>query len=99
MSEVVSMRFDKSRYAVVEFLAKEEHVPKTEAIREIFDYGRIDIAAKLYQEKKASLEKAAKISGMSVSEFMDELGKRNIPSTVSLEDLKESLKHVKKLVK
>lgn len=99
MSEIMSMRFDKSRYSVVEFLAKETHTPKSEAVRQVFDLGRIAVAAKLYQEGKASLEKAAKLSGMSVGGFMDELSKRHIESNISLEDFKESLKTVKRMIK
>ena len=97
MSEVVSMRFDKSRASVVDFLAKKNGLPKSKAIRLIFDAGRVAIAVALYKDKKLSLEKAAQAAGLSSSEFMDELAARHIPSNISLEDFKESLKTVKSL--
>lgn len=40
---------------------------------------RVALAVKLYNEDVISLGKAAKLAGMSLSEFIDHLGSRQIP--------------------
>ena len=98
MSKILTMRFDEERFDAIEAISKQENMTQTEVIRELFDYGRIDLGVKLYSEKKASLERAAKIAGISISDFLEEMQKRGIESNVSLEDFKESLKNVKKMI-
>lgn len=97
--QTISMRLDKNRLDVIEFLAKTEKKDKTEAMKELLDFGRINLAVKYYSSGKASLEKASFIAGMSISDFLEELRKINIKSNVSLEDFEESLKTLKKIIK
>ena len=99
MGKVMTMRMDENRLKVINYFAREEGIPKSMALKEIFDYGRIDVAVRMYGEGKVSLEKASKLAGVSISEMMDVLSERGIELNVSLEDFKESLKNARMLAK
>ena len=99
MGKVMTMRMDDNRLEVINHFAKEEGIPKSRALREIFDYGRVDVAVRMYVEGKASLEKAAKLAGVSISEMMDILAERGVELNVSLDDFRESLKNARMLAK
>lgn len=99
MGKTLTIRIDDNRYKVIETISEQKNVTQSEAIKELMDYGRVDLGIKLYSEEKLSLENAAKIAGISISDFLDEMKKRGIELNISLDDFKESLKHVKMLVK
>ena len=99
MTRILSVRLDETRFKSIDILAKENKIPKSQALKEIFDQGRIDVAVRLYKEGKISIEKASKIAGLSISEMFDELRKEGIELNISLDDFKESLKHLRNLVK
>ncbi|MDX1941816.1 MAG: UPF0175 family protein [Saprospiraceae bacterium] len=56
---------------------------------------RLGIALWLFQEKKLSLGKCAKIAGLHKMQFQKELGKRKIPVHYTEEDFQRDLKSVK----
>lgn len=99
MDVMVSIRLDEKRYGVIKYLSETENVPKSEAIREIFDMGRIDLAVKLYREDKVSLETASKLAGLNMSDFIDALSSRGINLNLTVNDFRESLKNVKRIMK
>jgi len=56
------------------------------------------IAVELYKEGRISLGKAAEIAGVSKWEMFDILASRKIPLKYGIDDLREDLKTLKKLV-
>ena len=103
MMKNVSIRLQKEFMEEAEKLAKLEMVDKSAIIREALEKGFAEIklktALKLFSEGKASTSEAAKVSGLSVGELMDELVKRGIRPSITKEDLAGSLERALKLVK
>ena len=58
---------------------------------------RLEMALGLFRDEKASLEQAAKLSGLSLPLFMKELGKRQIPLHYDVQDFEQDLKTLHKL--
>ncbi|MEK6954598.1 MAG: UPF0175 family protein [Candidatus Micrarchaeota archaeon] len=50
-----------------------------------------------YRARRISLEKSARLAGVSVSEMMDLLSEYGIPSNVTVEDFEASLRSVEKI--
>jgi len=61
------------------------------------ELARLEMALGLFRDEKASLEQAAKVSGLSIPLFMKELGKRQIPLHYDVQDLEQDLKTLRKL--
>ena len=55
-------------------------------------------AIELYKQRKVSLGLASKLSGLSLSEFLDLLEEYNVKLNLTLEDAKESMENAKTLV-
>lgn len=56
---------------------------------------KLYLALMLYKEKKMSMGQAAKLAGLSISDFMYELGKHKISFTnITEEELKEELRRI-----
>lgn len=56
----------------------------------------LSLAIKLYRDEVISLERAAKLAGMGVAQFSEELGKNNIPVVnYSADELDDELKVLK----
>lgn len=53
---------------------------------------RLDKALQLYQEGRISVDKAAKIAGLTVSEMMDEISAYGIKSDETIEEYREGVK-------
>jgi len=59
---------------------------------------RIELAISLFVREQISIGVASSIAGVSISEFIDELGKRRIPVTsYSGDEFEEELKYVQSL--
>ena len=58
------------------------------------DTVRINAAAGLYARGEASLGQAAELAGLSRTEMMHELGRRNICMNYGVEDLEQDLKTI-----
>jgi len=88
---------DKAEYNLIEELCKMEGKKATNVLRELIGLGRTMLAVKRYQEGKVSLGKAAKIAGITLSEFMDMLSEFGIRSRVSYEDYLEGFENLRKI--
>jgi predicted HTH domain antitoxin len=71
-------------------------LPKT-LIEEISENElKLYLAMMLYKERKMSLSQAAKVAGLTLSDFMYELGKHKIGFTnITEEELEEELRRIK----
>jgi predicted HTH domain antitoxin len=77
-----------------------EHLDRSSTVRRLLyrairDW-KLEHAAKLYQDSRASLERTAEEAGVSVREMMDYLRQRKIPMQYELEDFEEDLKEIAK---
>jgi len=74
----------------------ELNLPKT-LIEEISENElRLYLAMMLYKERKLSMGQAAKLAGLTLSDFMYELGKHKIGFTnITEEELEEELRRIK----
>ena len=52
----------------------------------------------IYKQKKISLGLASKLSGLTLSEFLDLLEEFNVKMNFTLEDAKEAMKNAEKLI-
>ncbi len=85
-----SVRLPKEIVEEIERLSREEGVDKGTLIRKLIaeslkEY-KIKKALELYREGKVTLWKAAEIAGITYSEALEELKKRNIPFKYNSED-------------
>ncbi len=58
--------------------------------------GRKMKALNLYREKRISLGLGAKLSNLSLSEFIDLLETHNVPLNLSVEDARKAMENAKK---
>lgn len=81
---------------MVNEISKERNVDKTTALKILVTIGWkgiiLEKAINLYREGKISVDKAASIAGLTVSEMMDILASRNIKSEETIEEYREGLK-------
>ncbi len=54
----------------------------------------LDLALGMYVDRRVTLERAARIAGMSQPCFLKELGKRDIPVNYELDDFRADLKTI-----
>lgn len=78
---------------IVEKVSEERNVDKTGAIKILVTAGwrelRLERAIQLYREGKVSVDKAAKIAGLTVSELMNEIVAHGIKSDETVEECRE----------
>ncbi len=94
-TKTLSIRIDDDDYRFLSSLAKEEREDVSKAVRELVDLGRIMFAIKKYKKSEASIEKAAKLAGVSISKMMDMLREYGIEINLEYEDYLKSLKAIR----
>lgn len=98
MSEVefLGARLEKDIINMVEQTAKEGHVDKTKALKELVILGRkqylLQKQLEEYRKGKCSIDKAAQIVGITIPEMMQEAVKEGIKSSETIEEYREGLK-------
>ena len=98
MSEVefLGARLEKDIIEMVEKTAEEEHVDKTKALKDLIILGRkqflIDKALDLYQRGRCSIDAAAEMVGVTITEMMQEASKAGIKSSETIEEYRSGLK-------
>lgn len=93
--EFLGARLERDVLSMVEETAKEEHVDKTKALKDLIILGRkqflINKTLDLYHKGKCSIDKAAQLCGITVHEMMKEASKEGIKSTETIEEYKKGL--------
>lgn len=81
---------------IVEKVSEEKNVDKTSAIKILVTAGwkelRLEKALQLYREGKVSVDKAAKMAGLTVSEMMNEIAAYGIKSDETVEEYREGIR-------
>lgn len=97
MSEIefLGARLEKEIVEMVEKTAVEERIDKTKALKELIIIGRkkylLQKYLQLYQQGKCSLDKAAKMVGLTMHEMMEEAVKAGIQSEQTIEEYKKGV--------
>jgi predicted HTH domain antitoxin len=95
--KTLSIRVDNEDYRFLSSLAKEEKEDVSKKIRELVDLGRVMLAIEKYKKSEASLEKASKIAGVSISKMMDILREHGVEANLEYEDYLKGLKSLRKV--
>ncbi|MCD6203869.1 MAG: UPF0175 family protein [Methanophagales archaeon] len=97
MSKLVTIgvRIPEEILKELEESAKEENTDKSTVIRRFILEGlreyRRERAARLYKERRVSIDGAAELAGLTVREMVDYLIKRGYKSSYSYEDLEKEM--------
>ena len=94
--EVISVRLKKLKE--LDYFSKVLNENRSEIVRDLVEEGRKLKAIELYKRKKVSLGLASKLSGLTLSEFLDLLEEYNVKLNLTLEDAKESLRNAEMLI-
>ncbi|WP_333652680.1 UPF0175 family protein [Dissulfurispira sp.] len=96
-TKTLSIRMDDKDYNFISYLAKEENEDVSKAVRELVDLGRVMLAMEKYKKSEASIEKAARIAGVSISKMMDIFREYGVEANIEYEDYLKSLKSLRKV--
>lgn len=94
--EIISVRL--KRLKELDYFSKILNENRSEVVRELVEEGKKLKAIELYKQKKVSLGLAAKLSGVTLSDFLDLLEEYNIKLNLTLEDAKEAMKNAEELI-
>lgn len=95
--KLIAARLPESLVADLRKIEMEEQSDISTVVRKLLHRAvsewKKEYAAKLYAERKITLERAAMEAGISVREMMEYLKQKRIPAQYSLEDLEEDMKN------
>jgi len=99
MGKVISVRINKNLEEIVKRYSKEKEADtdQSEIIRDLINNGSLYLAIKGYATGKYSIGKAAYLSNLPLSEFMDLIMEFGIKSKISKEDLLEGYENLKRI--
>lgn len=86
--ETVSTRLDVVTIDLFEKILNER---RSEVIRELIEAGKKEKAVELYKNKKVSLGLGAKLSNLTLSEFIDLLKQHNVTLNLDKEDIEKAI--------
>jgi predicted HTH domain antitoxin len=94
MSEVLSVRYSPEELKRIDEIAKIMNTDISHTVRLLNSRGLKLIATELYAEGKISLEKAARLSDLSIWEMIELLRKMGIGSNIDGELARKGLKNL-----
>ena len=94
--KTISIRMDDEDYRFLSVLAKEEQEDVSKKVRELVDLGRVMLAIEKYKKSEASIGRAARIAGVSISKMMDILHEHNVEMNLQREDYLRGLDSLRK---
>ena len=96
-TKTLSIRMNDEDYQFLSTLAKEEREDISKKVRELVDLGRMMLAIEKYKKSEASIEKSARIAGVSISKMVDILREHGIEANLEYEDYLGGLKSLRKV--
>ncbi|MBI1821634.1 MAG: UPF0175 family protein [Nitrospirae bacterium] len=96
-TKTLSIRINDDDFKFLSSLAKEEKEDVSKTVRELVDLGRVLLAIDKYKKSEASIEKASKIAGVSISKMMDLFKDYGVEANLEEEDYLKSLKTIRKV--
>lgn len=94
--KTLSIRMNENDYRSLVLLAKEEKEDVSKTVRELVELGRLMLAIEKYKSGEASIEKAARIAGVSISRMLDLMKEHGVTANLEEEDYLKSLKTIRK---
>jgi predicted HTH domain antitoxin len=95
--KTLSIRMNDEDYRFLSILAKEEKEDVSKKVRELVDLGRVMLAIEKYKRSEASIEKAARIAGVSISRMMDIFKEHGVEANLEYEDYLKGVKSLEKI--
>ncbi|MHA1488964.1 MAG: UPF0175 family protein [Promethearchaeota archaeon] len=96
MGKVISVRINESLEEIIKRYSEDKQIEQSDVIRDLINNGGTYLAIKGYAKGKYSIGKAAYLSNLPLSEFMDLIMELGIKSKISKEDLLEGYENLKK---
>jgi predicted HTH domain antitoxin len=96
-TKTLSIRVNDEDYQFLSALAREEKEDVSKKVRELVDFGRVMLAIEKYRKSEASIEKSARIAGVSISKMIDILKEHGVEANLEYEDYREGLKLLRKV--
>jgi len=93
----LSIRMNEDDYRFLSTLASEGREDVSKTVRELVDLGRVMLAIEKYRKSEASIEKAARIAGISISKMMDIFKENGVETNIEYEDYLEGLKRLREV--
>ena len=95
-TKFLGVRMEREIYDIIEKITQEENLDKTSAIKVLIKEGwkeiRLKKALEQYGRGLMSVDKAAKMAGLTVSEMMGEIASHGIKSEETLEDYRKGVR-------
>ena len=89
------VRIEEQFYNIIDKVAQEDDLDKTSAIKMLIKEGwnelRLKKALEKYREGLVSVDKAAEIAGLTISEMMREIAYHGIKSEETLEEYRKGI--------
>ncbi len=95
--KTLSIRINDDYFQFLSSLAKEENADVSKKVRELVELGRIMLSIEKYKNSEASLEKASKIAGVSISKMLDIFSEYGVQANLEYEDYLKGLKTLGKV--
>lgn len=92
--KTMSIRINREDHDFVKELAKEAKEDLSSTVRELIDKGRVHLAIEEYKKGNASLGRATRLAGVSVSEMIDILSEYGVKSNLDEDDYRAGLKNL-----
>ena len=96
-TKTLSIRMSDNDYRFLSALAREEREDVSKKVRELVDLGRVMLAIEKYKKSEASIEKAALIAGVSISEMMEIFKEHGVEANLEYEDYLKGFKSLRKV--
>lgn len=96
-TKTLSIRVNDEDYQFLSALAREEKEDVSKKVRELVDFGRVMLAIEKYRKSEASIEKSARIAGISISKMIEILKEHGVEANLEYEDYREGLKLLRKV--
>ena len=95
--KTLSIRMNDEDYRSLVSLAREEKEDVSKTVRELVELGRILLAIEKYKKGEASIEKSARIAGVSISKMLDIMEEHGVTANIEEEDYLKSLETIRKI--
>lgn len=86
MNNIITLRLSTPDIALLERLGKKEKKDRSTTLRDLVTKGRLYVAIEKYSINEISLEKAAEIAGITVSQMMQLLERFGIEAKLTVAD-------------
>jgi hypothetical protein len=93
----LSIRINENDYRFLSALASEGREDVSKTVRGLVGLGRVMLAIEKYKKSEASIEKAARIAGVSISKMMDILKEHGVEANIEYEDYLKGLKRLREV--